>query len=727
MQSPSINLPHWRTRFGAFLLLAAGGTILFLLSRGLDRPATVAQLDVEASDGIVQTDAVLLPDPGVLTRVWTAKSPTVSGTRIAFGTLPSRATLAVALAGPTSYPIHLTATVAGKGASRQIEVPPLTVGWQVVTLPAPTPGPGKVVIEFGATGSAQPVRVTEPFFIDGAHRSSARTVGRLATALLALVWLVLLATAAVSLWPRGAERDLTHPVFRGYCLIAGGGYLAFWAYFAHPRLGDAYVGLLTAGLLVWLGSVRGANAAFALWRDERWWRVWLAVAGVGLVYFGLLHLRACDAPWSWLAANRYRSGLPVDNEIPQMFARRLLEGQSPRHLIGDWLSSDRPPMQTGAILLLGPALRPTDGPQFDSLCQAMGFWFQLLWVPALVALLQLLGLPLRRALALAVVVAASAVLLMNTLYVWPKLAAAGFVLGAWVLWRDAMPRRDADWVWAGGALALGFLCHGGVAFSLLTLAPMMIWGGGATRWRGLAWCALAAALVCVPWLAYQRLYEPPGNRLFKMHLAGIDLPDGRSTAEALRDSYRAISLPAFLDGRRANLHALIVGDWDTLADFSSQKPDLRYRNDFFGFFRSLGWWNLGLVAVPFGWWRARSRGSRIHGALLGAIVGWSAVTLALWVVLLFRPYSTVVHQGSYVPILLLLGASAWSLHSVHPLMLAAVAALAAAYFAAAYGCATPEAIPTAITLAALIPLAGGLLATVVAAMPARHHPGRLPR
>jgi hypothetical protein len=54
------------------------------------------------------------------------------------------------------------------------------------------------------------------------------------------------------------------------------------------------------------------------------------------------------------------------------------------------------------------------------------------------------------------------------------------------------------------------------------------------------------------------------------------------------------------------------------------------------------------------------------------------------------------------------------LHSVHPLLLAAVAALAGAYFAAAYGWATPEAIPFALATAALVPIAGGALAMVLA-------------
>ena len=715
MQSLSVNVLRGRTRLGLFLLFAAGSTILGLLSRGLDRPATVAQFAVEATNGIIQTDDDVLPGSGLLTRVWVAKSPAAGDARIAFRALPAHATLAIALAGPTARPVLVTTPAAGGPGFSQFEVPLPTAGWQVVALPVSPSGPGQVVIELAARGPTETVRVTAPFFIDGAHGSSARTVGRLATTLLTLGWLVLIATAAVSLWPRPPEGGLALPAFRGYCLIAGIGYLAFWAYFAHPRLGDAYVGLLAVGLLVWLGSARGASAALALWRDERWWRTWLALAGVGLGYFGLLHLHACDARWSWLAANRHQSGLPMDNEIPQVFARRLLDGQSPRHLAGDWLSSDRPPMQTGAILLLGPLLRPTEGPQFDSLCQAMGFWFQLLWVPALVELLQLLGLPLRRALALVAVVAASAVLLVNTQFVWPKLAAAGFVLGAWVLWRAAKPRRHADWGWAGGALALGFLCHGGVAFSLLALAPMMIWVGGTTRWRGLAWCALAAALLLAPWWAYQRFYDPPGNRLLKWHLAGVIPPDGRSTAEALRDTYRATSLPVFLEGRRANLQALIVGNWRPLANFSAKNPENRFNDDFFAFFRSLGWWNLGLAALPLAWWRAGRRGNRPQGGLLSAILGWSAATLALWVVLLFQPYSTLIHQGSYVPILLLLGASAWSLYTVHPVALVTVAAFAGSYFVVVYGWATPVAIPTAPTAAALIPIAGGLLAAVVAA------------
>lgn len=77
-------------------------------------------------------------------------------------------------------------------------------------------------------------------------------------------------------------------------------------------------------------------------------------------------------PWSstdWLH-------LPSDNVLPDLSAKQVLSGAPPRPFAGDWLSSDRPPLQAGfdvvaaRIVAICPgaststrSIRPASSPQ----------------------------------------------------------------------------------------------------------------------------------------------------------------------------------------------------------------------------------------------------------------------------------------------------------------------------------------------------------------------------
>ncbi|WP_225852883.1 hypothetical protein, partial [Haemophilus parainfluenzae] len=54
-----------------------------------------------------------------------------------------------------------------------------------------------------------------------------------------------------------------------------------------------------------------------------------------------------------IANTRFLPGgsLPPDNILPYLFAERLYHGIDPRPLLGEWQSSDRPPLQAGLLLL----------------------------------------------------------------------------------------------------------------------------------------------------------------------------------------------------------------------------------------------------------------------------------------------------------------------------------------------------------------------------------------
>jgi len=59
----------------------------------------------------------------------------------------------------------------------------------------------------------------------------------------------------------------------------------------------------------------------------------------------------------------------------------------------------------------------------------------------------------------------------------------------------------------------------------------------------------------LPWMLFQTLIDPPGNRLLKWHLAGVQEVDGRNFLTALRDSYGALSWHDYLQGKLLNIKA----------------------------------------------------------------------------------------------------------------------------------------------------------------------------
>ena len=496
-------------------------------------------------------------------------------------------------------------------------------------------------------------------------------------------------------------------------LVAGGavallGYVSFWAWFFRPWLGA----LWTPGVL--------ATAVVFLWRDRAHLRVTLAdrdlrtpllLAGVvGLGYLGVLHLFQSPLGVDQLAANRFLPDLPVDNEIPRLFAERLRDGVSPRQLVGDWLSSDRPPLHTGIILFASPVLTLA-GVEFATAAHVAGLWFQLLWVPAIWAFVVLAGARPAFATLLVGLMATTNLCLLHSLYVWPKLGAAALTVGAFLLYADATQRGPIRLAVAGMLAALGWLAHGGNAFSLLALAGMALFWRPWPRPAALAAGLLGAALLMMPWLAYQKYYEPPGNRLFKWHLGGVIPPDHRGTMETIVSSYRAAGWHTALNNRRANMGTLVAGDYASWLDFHARTAAHRRNDQFFYFFHSLGFWNLALCLAPFAWWRAHRRGPLTAGArLLLASSLWVALTLVAWVLLLFFPHNAVIHQGSLAANLVAIALALIAAAAVHRYFFAALALGHVAAFAltwlpaspAGSGPISPAAVVTVAVAAAIL-------------------------
>jgi hypothetical protein len=371
-----------------------------------------------------------------------------------------------------------------------------------------------------------------------------------------LAWFLLpglLGAAALS--RRGVVPE-TAVALTAVALSSALGYAVFWAYLAGPGAGRVASLAGTAAAAVAL-SRPGARRLLA--RTVRSPAVAVPLGllfVVALFYNAILFAHASSTPVELRARTHLmrNDGLPIDNDLPRLLAARLAEGRDPRPIYPEWQSSDRPPLQTGAVLLQRP---------FASALGIEALHYQLLatalqcsWVAAVWALGAAFRFrPAGTALALAAATF-SGFFFVNSLYVWPKLYAGALALLALVLLVGRRPSPATAAVAALGA-ALGLLAHAGVVFTLVPVAAFVV----ARRTRPPLVPALAGAAVVVvlmaPWWAYTRFYDPPGDRLTKRHLAGVLQADGRPLSAALADAYSRSEPSELVRNKWENLDALV--------------------------------------------------------------------------------------------------------------------------------------------------------------------------
>ncbi|MGQ0520043.1 MAG: hypothetical protein ACT4PX_02680 [Actinomycetota bacterium] len=428
------------------------------------------------------------------------------------------------------------------------------------------------------------------------------------------------------------------------------GYAVFWLYLGDERVGRTVsigVCVASAAALVGRGTVR------SLWRVVMSPAVSVPLALLFLIalsYNGLLISQGSHASVEQRANVQLTSGvgLPVDNDLPRLFADHVYEGTDPRELYGDWRSSDRPPLQTGVVLVQLPVAAAFGIEKLHY--QLLASVLQCSWVAAIWALCAVSGFH-RRATALALTVAAcSGFFLVNSLYVWPKLFAASLVLLGYVLLVDRRPSWPAASM-AALAIGLGLLAHAGVVFTLVPVAAVVV----VRRTRPPLVPALAGAAVMIvmlgPWWSYARFYDPPGNRLAKWHLAGVMPIDDRSFSRTLIDSYGAIEPSEIVRNKVENL-AYVVRPMPRWSELRQRGVEPIRDHEFFVISWALGPLNAGWLALAAGLFLHRRKApAQWRGAV--HMLGVALLAILVWALMMFGPGTTQIHQGSYATMILL--------------------------------------------------------------------------
>jgi hypothetical protein len=483
------------------------------------------------------------------------------------------------------------------------------------------------------------------------------------------------------------------PVLLAIWLVGSGvvGLLGFWATYAGTDVGKAYAYLAFSGSLL--------LSAWSAWRAglDRDILARLAVplglwalGSAFILFLGFLHGGTFPVPLG-MSSMRFVH-LPTDDEIPKFFidwfAAHGHHGAPPL-FSGDWMFSDRPPLQVGYGLYQRPFHTDLTGLDY----QVLGVVLQQLWIVGLWAVLEAIGCSRRtRGLAM-VAVLLSALGIVNGFYVWPKMLPAAFLLGVAALvlsplWDDL--RRSLPAAALIAALCgLAMMGHGSSIFGFVPLAIVAAWRG-LPNWRWIGVAVLVGIVVMAPWSAYQKWGDPPGNRLTKWTLAGDIEVDSMSTGEAIRKAYAEVGFDGATELKWDNFKEMIgyeatQGFVDGISDrnLTENVADLRELL-FLSLLPSFGLLLLSPIAMLV-FYRRRDRAGPEFGFALRTFAVL-AIGAVIWGLVVFGGVNdtTTVHIFSYaLPILAMAGAVA-GLRAVLPRFATAWVSLSAVLSLALY-------------------------------------------
>jgi hypothetical protein len=586
---------------------------------------------------------------------------------MASGAVTAGSFLSVYLAGyPGSLNVRLAVENLQTGRQLPLEVENAPGdSWRLFHFPLPSQWRGqpvRLLVEDHATKPLGWVGFTEPDSMPG-FTSDVLFAGRiLGLALLLFVVLMLPPAATVIIaFLRGVKNplDLTTAALLAMGLV---GYAAFWIYFFSRVAGVAYsyvVLLSSCAVLVYAWRTATNRIRLRTLRRMVEPLGLVGLAGVFVLSLGFVYGRPASV--QDYAAHRFGPRfLWIDNFLPKLFADGIYQGHVPRPLASDWLSSDRPPLQTGMALWVYPYTRGTR----ELLYQTASTILQLTFLAGLWAYLEAAKVS-RKAMALALATTfISGFVILNSFYTWPKLLPVAFlfILPAYLL-TDRFSSVRADWrvgALIGAAAGFAMLCHGGSVFGLLGIALTLLFLRRLPSLRFLLAAALVAGFLYLPWILYQKYYDPPGDRLLKMHLAGVQTahPEGK-LRDLLISSYGRLHGEEILDYKLRNFSSLgedIPGFWRHAATmvqmfFTGNQMQRAAAVAFLRDSMCLYWFSsidiLGLAPLVL---------------LLCAILRWrrspefqqacrlwlcTAITLAVWCLVMFGPGSTLVPAGCY--------------------------------------------------------------------------------
>ena len=453
-------------------------------------------------------------------------------------------------------------------------------------------------------------------------------------------------------------------------LVASGllGFVTFWAYFINLGLGKATsIAIVAAGC--------GAIGFYGWQSHKRGERLLSKAASVPIIaallvaifYSSLGFLYLMDENAGVATQRRFfRYPLPPDNVLPELLADRLYHNEPLRPtLFSDWQTSDRPPLQAGLVLLERPLWA---GVGSDLAYQLISVFLQCTWVLGVWILLRSAGLGYRRIVPATAFCVLSGFCFLYSDFVWPKLLAAAFCLTGLSLFVTpaGVNFKVTRWEWflAGLCFGLSLLSHSGSAFTIVGIFILAVYHRKSLVWRDMLPGLGSLLLLMLPWMAFQKLYDPPGDQLLKLSFTGA-LNHDLSFLQALGKAYHGMTVAEFLRRRWEDFKILFYTDSKNLMPTRNiQELVSNLLNEqFFAFFFALGVVNLGFLFRMF---LRRDTGLQSQFKLPDRLVKIVVVTFPIWMFVMYEAHATVIHQGSLANVLLMFVAGALYIHGYFP-------------------------------------------------------------
>lgn len=604
------------------------------------------------------------------------------------------------------------------GAELQISRLRTNIQWATTFLEVPrTFCAGDVVVEASADRPQFIVGVGTPFAVSSAVYHAHAAFPARALVVVSTWAALVLVLLAVAVW-LGAHTG-ADPLPAAFVVLGAVAMGVFTVFHFSPPAGRTTVWLTIAGAAAVTGAARARmpDVLGAVWAEVRVpLFVWLGVAIVCSAFVA----SADSGGGSW-AVNGLFSPLrwSTDNQIPADFAEALYRN-TPRETIawGPWLASDRTPLLAALLLVPRTLVLAPLGAAYGTTFIALGYTAAGItvlasWAAAVAWVCQRWA---RRATATVVwLVAATAFVFFDTVYIWPKLLGATFVLLAFTcLFEMARAGRGpaARLVTVAGCAVLAYLSHASNAFALVPVAVMfvpVIWRQGLPA---IAVATASGAALMLPWSLWQWFVQPGGNALLRQALANQDGFTNRASPmlPSIVAAYQTLGLDGWWNAKVAALKFITgispePGRLGNVARYSPGTDVLGYLRvlDFFVLIRSIGVALAGLIVLPF---LRRGPLANDAGAFAAkaAVAGIAGVLFSLVVTL---PIAYMHHQP-FGSLLLLTVAGAMTLAGCGTAVARLALALALGYFAVVWLW-HPLAIAERVQWTALAGLAYGVL------------------
>ena len=437
-------------------------------------------------------------------------------------------------------------------------------------------------------------------------------------------------------------------VFCILCLIY---YAAFWLYYFHHNLGLAFSYILIMfGISRLVADLISGNLSVNLKQSASLMSYSGTIFYVSFLYLFMMSFGDI-ANIQNTAATIFSDPLPGDNFIPYEFANQIYNESLKSPMIGDWLSSDRPPLQCGMFLFYFKMFRGSEQGY-----QLFSMFLQATFIVPLAIFLNRVIKERYAKLIILLVICFSSVCIVNTVFVWPKLVAGAallFILLVVIYEKNSVGKLPALLCCAVLA-AVSMLAHSGIIFALPAVATIC-WFALKPGVKVTCISFLIFLAIFSPWIFYQKHLDPPGNRLAKWHLAGqVDINED-SLGESLLKAYSNKSYQEIVENKVSNFK-YIFHDLFNL-DFA-KSPIEFFRNSgtyskyletvqskaFFHFFYSGN--TLFLFAI-IGLILTFLKRATEHINELIILLGFVVISSVSWSFAMYENGATIIHQGPY--------------------------------------------------------------------------------